>query len=71
MNTIYFRAKDRNLSVRVTEKAVYTRVQLKTRFHEVKHKPEILSKLKKAHNLEPCNYDVYLCGGNIQFAEKL
>jgi len=71
MNTIYFRAKDKNLSVRVTKRAVHTRVQTKKGFYEAKHELEFLNSLKQAYNLEPCNYDVYLCGGNIQFAEKL
>ncbi len=71
MTTIYLRATNRNLSVKVTTKHVYTRVATKTGFKEVKHKLEFLSTLKEAYNLEPCRYDVYLCAGNTQFASKL
>ena len=70
--TTYFRASNRgNLSVKVTPKHIYTRIATKKGFKEVKHELEFLSTLREAYNLESCRYDVYLCAGNIQFADKL
>jgi len=71
MNTYFRQSNGGNLSVKVTSKNVYTRFATKKGFYEAKHELEFLSSLKQAYSLEPCNYDVYLCAGNIQFAEKL
>ena len=72
MKTTYFRASNRgNLSVKVTPKHIYTRIETKKGFKEVKHELEFLGTLKESYNLEPCGHDVYLCAGDTQFAGKL
>jgi hypothetical protein len=71
MNTYFRESNGGNLSVKVTSKNVYTRFETKKGYKETRHSLEFLSSLKQSYSLEPCNYDVYLCAGNIQFAEKL
>jgi len=71
MNTYFRESNGGNLSIKVTDKNIYTRFATKKGYKETRHSLEFLSSLKQAYSLEPCNYDVYLCAGNIKFAEKL
>ena len=65
MKTLYFKTEDRKITVKETNKFIYTRVLNKYNKHiEVKHDKSFFENLKNKYAFEPCTQIEYLTVNN-------
>lgn len=71
MKTQYFKAENRSLTVKLTNKSVYTRVLTKRQVKEIKHKLPFFGQLRESYKLIPCTYAEFLTVGSKELLSKL